>query len=281
YKCYISSERNMKNPTASPEEVGSSLLILGTALKYKPFASITKKTLKYCQNYMRDGKISFFRDNSLPPDIDITSWALSTFIEMKKLDKDIANRIAEEILSNVNKDGILEVYFKSYRSVDNRIDHVAIANALYFLYLMGKKNKITNINQKYIMKVLYSGRYLEGSHYYHSPDTFLYMLARLNKFYYFQEKFGNIIKDHLIQRINATDWPLDISMRISSLNKFNILDLVEIKKILKLQQNDGGWPIDSIYHYGSKVGYFGSRSISSAFAIEALIEFKNYCLKLF
>ena len=40
--------------------------------------------------------------------------------------------------------------------------------------------------------------------------------------------------------------------------------------LLNSQREDGGWDSNSIYHYGGKVGYFGSRAITTAFALEAI-----------
>jgi len=173
----------------------------------------------------------------------------------------------------VDENGILKVWFEPCGK-ENAIDHVIIANTLYFLNLMDKR-LYTIKNEDYIFEVLKSKRYLNGSLYYHSPDYFLYCLTKLTKFKELDKRFSKILEREIKDRINSTIWPFDLAMRASMSNKLGIDNEVEIEKLLNMQEKDGGWPIDSIYHYRRKagrirIGYFGSRSMTTAFSLEAL-----------
>jgi len=268
YKCFIGNLRNMINPILSPKEVGSSLLILGSGLKNRSDMELTKKTIDYCKTYQNNGKYAFFKDNSLPPDTDVTSWALSTLFELNEIDEKIVSTVVEKILFNVNEKGLIKIYFEPCNK-KNRIDHVGIANALYLIYLFNRERKAIK-SENFLFEVLSSKEYLKGSHYYHSPDMLLYSLSKTMKFPTFNKKFGELLRSSINERIGSTEWPLDLAMRISVAKKLDIDNETDKKKLLNLQNDDGSWPIDAIYHYGRKNGFFGSKSISTSFAIEAL-----------
>lgn len=274
FECYISYSRDMRNQVLSKEGIGASLLALYTILKMKPELKITKDVIKYCETFLRDGKVFYFKEDSCPTDIDDTSWYLSALLDMNKAKKQDNERIADEIISNVDENGIIKVWFEPCGK-ENAMDHVTIANALYFLNLMNKRSN-TIKNEDYVFEILKNKSYLNGSLYYHSPDSFLYCLSKLTKFKELDKRFREILGREIKERVNSTNWPFDLAMRISMSKRLGINNEVEIEKLLNLQEKDGGWPIDSIYHYRRKprrtrIGYFGSRSMTTAFSLEALL----------
>lgn len=60
-----------------------------------------------------------------------------------------------------------------------------------------------------------------------------------------------------------------IKMRIIACNNLGIQSSKEKAKLVSFQLEDGSWPAYS-YFTGSNSRYFGSREISTAFAIKAL-----------
>jgi hypothetical protein len=269
YCCYISNSREMIDSKLSPREIGSSLLVLRTALRERRNADVTRKTLNYCKTKLYMGQFTFFENNSLPFDTDVSSWALSTLLEMGEISRDAVSKTVDETISNVNNNGIIQIYFEPCDK-ENRIDHVGIGNALYLINLFDRGTEASK-SEDYIFEILRNRAYLEGAYYYHSPDTFLYILSSLvEKFPYFNKRFGKLLKNEIQNRIDKTKWPLDLAMRVSSAKRVQINNETDEKELLNLQKEDGSWPADAIYHYGRKVGYFGSSVITTAFAIEAL-----------
>jgi len=269
YRCYIGTSREMDDLKLSPREVGSSLLILRTVLKERRDADITRRTLNYCKSQLDGDFFTFFENHSLPFDTDVSSWALSTLLEMSEISRDIVSKAVDKTISNVNNNGIIQIYFEPCGK-ENRIDHVGIANALYLINLFDRGAEATK-SEDYIFDILANKRYLQGAYYYHSPDMFLYVLSSLfEKFPHFNKRFGKLLKNELQNRIGTTKWPLDLAMRVSSAKRLQINNETDEKYLLKLQKGEGNWPADAIYHYGRKVGYFGSSIITTAFAIEAL-----------
>lgn len=272
YKCYLGSTRSMTGELQqAPSEIFSSLLILETSLKNYPFSETTKKVVKVCEKQLQDGHLNFFIDrNILPDDAETTSYGLSILLELGKLQKESIEKVLDEIISNVNNEGIIQVYFQPEKfGRPNRVDHVSISNILYLLNLADRE---AQISEDFVYKVLADQSYLAGSRYYHSPDAFLYFLSRLMKFPRMKEKFYDLLCDRLQSRIGCSNFPLDLAMRITAAQRLNLDNKEEKEKLKTLKNDDGSWPIDSIYHYGSKIGYFGSSYISTSFAIEALKE---------
>ena len=198
--------------------------------------------------------------------MDTTSYGLSVLLSRYAIDMSIANSAADDIVKNTDRDGIVKVYLGTEK-VDSPLDHVAAANVLYFTNQLGRGEEVKP-TEEWLVEVLNSGALLKGSRYYHSPDAFLYFLSRSLKYPRLREKFAPKLRKYLDERIGSTEYPLDLAMRISTSNELGIKS--PERKLLLDQQNDGAWPADSIYHYGSKEGYFGSKVISTAFAVEAL-----------
>jgi len=271
FACEISSTRDMKGASkASPKEVGSSLLILDTALKYYPNTKISDEVAAYCQNAIDEkGRICFFEDKSImPPDMETTAFGLSALLENGRIDTGLTKEIAEEMLQSKNKDGIIQVYFPD-STKGNRIDWVSATNIVYLLELLGMHNEASE-TLDWILGILRRKDYMNGSRYYESPDAFLYFLSRLLKFPKCKDLFEEHLRREIECRDGVTTFPIDVAMRVTTSKKLGVLNKSDQGVLISTQQEDGGWPSDSIYHWGRSLGYFGSRTISTGFSIEAL-----------
>jgi hypothetical protein len=76
--------------------------------------------------------------------------------------------------------------------------------------------------------------------------------------------------DAIRERQGATDFPLDIAQRVISARWLRIADGGESQKLIDLQEDDGCWPADSLFRCGRKRIFFGSRMVTTAFALRAL-----------
>jgi len=270
YKCQLSSNRTMNNPKYSPNEIASSSLILGTAFSQK--SPTNQEIVDYLKNHLRkDNSISFFENQKLlPSDADTTSYTLSALIQSGAFSVNENQEIAKKIIEN-KKNGKIQVYFNPKKfNRENRFDEVALCNISYFLFQEGfefeAEKQFPTIRDFFTSK-----KYLNGTRYYFSPETAIYFASRLTEFPKGNEQLHSILETSLKERIGKTDFPLDLAMRVTSAYRLGLNNNIDFQKLISIQNSDGSFPEDAIYKYGSKEEYFGSKEISTAFSIEALM----------
>jgi len=267
FNCYLSSSRKLddfNDYNKSEKEIGSSALILmNSSGKNKKNGEI----ISYLAKKSKRGKFHFYEDGSLlPDDTDTSAWTLTALFLKRKLSTNFLIKAAKNFIDNVDQNGLILVYFEPCAR-ENRLDHVAMTNVLYLLSLVGM-DKQAKPSLNYVLAKLETREYLNGSRYYYSPLTFLYFFSRLFDFKDFQQ-FQEIIKNQLTER-PSPEYPLDLSYRIMISKKLGINCENEINLLTKFQADDGGWPFDGIYRFGKKEQYFGSRAITTSFALKAL-----------
>lgn len=270
FPCYIAPNRNMEQRRLSPREPFSTILITDLLLKNHPNHKLTRAALQYIENQCGQGQFTFFEDPTIyPPDADTNALGYSVLVESGRVNLDIANKVLDTILEFRNKEGIVQVWLSEEKK-PNRVDHVVAINVLYFAHFLGRGSELA-ATEVYIFKVLESKEYLNGSRYYHSPDSFLYFLGRLTeKFPSLKQRFETLLHDAVQERIGKTEYPLDLAMRTALAQQLKINNEEEKQKLLQLQKQGGSWPIDSLFHYGAKPGYFGSEAITTAFSLKTL-----------
>ena len=269
FPSYISASRDFsQSPQISPRETFSTIVIADIALKDKLDSESARAVLQYTENQRQQGQFTFFEDRTVyPPDTDTNSLGYSVLLESGSPVQEEANRMLDTILAHQDENGLVQVWLSSERP--NRIDPIVSANALYLANLLGRGNELQKTEQ-WLMETLYSGAYQAGTRYYQSPDSFLYFMGRLAKFPELFDKMKAKLAKQLQQRIDKTEYPLDLAMRTILADSLGIDNDSEKQKLLLLQQQDGSWPADALFHYGSQQGYFGSKALTTAFSIKGL-----------
>jgi hypothetical protein len=270
YKCQISSNRTMENPKYSPNEIASASLILGTAFSQNNHSN--QEIVDYLKKHLReDNSISFFENQKLlPTDADTTSYTLSSLIHAEAFPMNENQKIAKKIIEN-QKNNQIQVYFIPEEfNRENRFDEVALCNISYFLIQVGFEDEAEK-QLPIIRDFFTSKKYLNGSRYYFSPETAIYFASRLIEFPKGNEQLHSTLENSLKERIGKTDFPLDLAMRVTSAYRLGLNNDADFQKLISIQNSDGSFPADAIYKYGSKEEYFGSKEISTAFSIEALM----------
>ncbi len=173
----------------------------------------------------------------------------------------------ETTIANVNCEGVVEVYFDPLRR--GRVDPVVCANAIYFVHFFGKNFK-TQATEQFIYDTLVLGSYLDRMRYYPSEDAFLYAVSRLLDFPSLKEKFIQPLSNRLKKQRLTPGTALDLAMRILCAKKLGWPIEKEEIELASLQEADGGWPICPFFKNGSSNQFWGSRAITTAFAIQAL-----------
>lgn len=267
FSSYVNIARDAESLQRAPNEVFSSIVITDTLFKNRPDSELASN-FQYIEKHAQQGQLTFFEDrNLLPPDTDTNSLGYSVLLENRRVDSAVVNEIFDAILAYMDSNGIVQVWFSKDRP--NHLDCVVATNATYFAYLLNRGDEIKR-TEDWLIAVLDSGQYLEGSRYYHSPDSFLYFLGRLMKFPRIAEKIQVKLGQHLQKRIGETDYPLDLAMRVILSDSLGIQNDSEKQKLMELQGQDGSWPTDALYREGRKLIFYGNKSIPTAFSIKAL-----------
>jgi hypothetical protein len=269
FECMIGEDRTLVWALPSPMEIGSTLLVLEAAYSERRYDPLFWSMLKSVQSHTTPGgKIFFFAEHSrLPLDAETTAYGLGILKKHGAIGNRIVDNILEEIAGNVDTEGRVRVYFEPCPK-ENRTDIVSAVNILYLFYVMGQEKRVEK-TEAWIRNTLRS-RVWE-SRYYHSADAFPYFLSRLVAA--FPDKFLGCRQQLLKavhRRHSASMYPLDLAMRVAASKRLGVVPVGEEAHLAAQQQEDGGWPADAIYHWGRSRGYFGSRVISTALAIEAI-----------
>jgi hypothetical protein len=211
----------------------------------------------------------FLETTLLPADVDCTAVGLSLLHETERVDSSLVNRAVDRMLENTNEAGVIKVYFPpcGHRQY---VDPVVCVNALYLFALVGREDE-ARPTLDHVRHFASSGEYLTGTRYYSSPDVFLYFLFR------FVERFpsaGELLEGPLCQklrdRFGTTQSPLDLAIRVMLARRMGIANDREQEQLLAAQGSDGAWPAGPFFRFGKRRGFFGSRELTTAFAIKAL-----------
>lgn len=226
------------------------------------------------------GPLNFFGDingscDRFPDDPETTAVCYHGLLKTNAVTERELATLAQSIFENVNDDGVIQTYFVTKdKPRYNRLDAVTIINILRFAYALRQESSV-KLSEDYVFNWLKSGDYKSGTLYYPSSYTFLYfcsLLASTN--YQTKARFTDTLRCEF-NKIDQEDlkYPLDYALNIltgEQLKEVRNESLIE--KLLDLQTEDGSWPADAFYATNRTKVYFGSKSLSTIFAVLALME---------
>ncbi|KAJ6617998.1 Haloacid dehalogenase-like hydrolase-domain-containing protein [Mycena sp. CBHHK59/15] len=200
-----------------------------------------------------------------PFDLDTTSLALT----VTKPDSMLVHSIINEMLEYVNKDGIIQTYFDHGRP---RFDPVVCVNILTVFFFHGRGQELHK-TRDWVYEVLLNRAYLDGTRYYLTGECFLFFLMRL-----LQQSgdsglnslFKPVLKERVQEGIGKPGDALALAMRILICQYVGIGNEVDLRTLLSMQCEDGGWEVGWIYRYGSSGMKIGNRGLATALAINAI-----------
>ena len=178
-----------------------------------------------------------------PPDVDCNSLAYSVFDHL-----DDANRqaVMDEMLQYVDSEGILQGYLSKEKV---RIDILVCVNGLVFFNEYGRGHQLV-ATENWIYKVLENRAFRDGTHYYPSPDVFLYYVSRLmRKAPGLRERFGPVLRDCVLERTEAQGDALALASRLIAAARCGVRNDHLMEKLLALQKEDGSWEAGVVYHF--------------------------------
>ena len=249
-----------------------------------------------------------------PPDLDCTSLAFLTLPRLiSSRDMEDANKIMDEILQYTVEEGtgLLNTYLDRDKI---RLDLIALANVLSLFYAYGRGNDV-RATEDFLLSVLRTGAYEEGSHYYTNPDFFLFAVSRLlvlralplptatssntgdrksgpqsnhngvtsnrhrdrvqASLEDVKARFSQHLRHSISSRINTETDALGLACRIIAGARCGLRLDSCLNKLLALQQEDGSWPICVLYKFNRRDGVCWHRGLTVAMALKAVEEWES------
>lgn len=275
FPCLTSRDRGLRGGTTVHAESFTAMVVADLLLGRREYGVLVRAIASMLEFELGDDEVFFFfkEHERLPADADCTALGLSVMLRSGLRVWDTAHRALDRILGNANADKVVETYFDPTGERDGIIDPVVCVNVAFLALQLGRSEEIEP-TLEYVHRVLVEESYLEGSRYYHSPDTFLYFLGRLvHHFPQTRERLLEPLRHAVKKRLRLSSDSLDVAQRALLCAWLEIDDdRGELDALIALREVDGCWPSDALFRYGRKKVYFGSRVMSTAFAIRALIE---------
>ncbi|KAF7348970.1 putative had-like protein [Mycena venus] len=207
-----------------------------------------------------------------PDDVDTTSYAL----RLLSTDRTIADSVLDDMMSprRTNKDGIITAYFDDTR---HQIDPTVCINVLRCFYHYGRgKDPALEPTKDWVCTVLFRREYANGTRYYPSPYAFLFFFALLlheNPSSDLPSVVISLLRVRLAERANTDSYTdaLELAMRALAFRALGMtVDVVQMRCLLDLQEEDGSWPTGWLCRYGKTGIGIGNKYLATALAVRAL-----------
>ena len=224
-----------------------------------------------------------------PADLDTTSIGLSVSTHV---DFETKMGVMDEMLKYVNTDGIIQTYFDLSRPrtgmflnlafshefthlyLPPTLDPVVCVNVLTFFHMHGRGAELES-TLIWVYSILQHRAYLDGTLYYYGGDTFLFFLSRLlmiSQDAY--SRFNMLFARRVQERSGADADALGLAMRVIAGATVGIRMRVDFEKLLRMQSEDGSFPLGWAYKYGGSGILLGNQGWTTALAVQAIKMFE-------
>lgn len=206
--------------------------------------------------------VHFFLDAArLPADADCTAVAHLLFLRTGHGSLHAAHRAFDRIAANVSAEGVVATYFDPTGDRAGIVDAVVCANVMRLAQRLGRTHEV-GPTWDYLRAFVASGEFLGGTRYYPSPDCLLYSLSLGESFAGLREAVGS--------RIGASDDTVDLAQRCLAARHLDLDNHRDRARLAARMEPDGTWAPAGWFRYGRTPRWFGSRGLSTAFALAAL-----------
>ncbi|MEM7160224.1 MAG: hypothetical protein AAF799_45720 [Myxococcota bacterium] len=276
FPCTTARDRSLKGGTIVHPESFTAMVVADLLMGQRGEQSVLVRQVVTMLEWElgKDEDVFYFfkKHERLPADADCTALGLSVMLLGGARVEERAHRALDRILANCDQNGVVETYFDPTGERDGIVDPVVCANVLFLAHQLGRGDE-ARATLEHVHQVLLEESYLEGSRYYHSPDTFLYFLGRVvHHFPETQELLLEPLRHAVQKRLGISTDTIDVAQRTLLCTWFDIDDHGEFNRLVAMQEADGCWPNDALFRYGRKKVYFGSRVMTTAFAVTAVMQ---------
>ncbi|KAL5484768.1 hypothetical protein ACEPAI_7410 [Sanghuangporus weigelae] len=224
-------------------------------------------------NFFIDGPV--MTTEEFPFDLDTTSIGLTVCTHV---DLETKMSVMDEMLAYVNQDGIIQTYFDPSRP---RTDPVVCVNVLTFFYMHGRGSELAS-TLDWVYQILQHRAYLDGTLYYFGGDSFLFFLSRLLSVApSVYSRFSTLFARRVFERSGADGDSLALAMRVIAGAAVGVRMYVDHERLLKMQEEDGSFPLGWAYKYGGSGILLGNKGWTTALAIQAIKAFEALDTEIF
>lgn len=273
YPTALSPTETFETTTPSPPEVFSAMVCADVVGRYLSPGWIATVRDHLVGRLQPDGTVTFFVEGDLPPDTDCAAMLWVALHETGGAPPTVARQISTGIARLVAADRVVPVYVPTGGRRDGLVDAVVAANTLAPLVHAGH-DAVLAATEAHVLDALVSGRFLEGTRYYPSPDTFLVSVARLVRL--FPQRYGPWrapLARGLADRAGRGASALELAQWVLAAEGAGVLGSEHEgleDPLLEAMEPDGSWPARPLFRYGRRQIFFGSRYVSTAYACAAL-----------
>lgn len=204
-----------------------------------------------------------------PPDIDCNSLAYSNYDHLNDAER---QGIMDQILEYVDSEGILQGYLSKDKV---RIDILMCVNGLALLHEYGRGHQVA-ATEDWVYKVLDTRAFRDGTHYYPSPDVFLYYVSRLlRRAPNLRKRFAPVLRDCVLERMEAGGDALALASRLIAAARCGVRNDHVLEKLLALQKEDGSWEAGVVYQFTRVSGVAWHQGFTVSMAILAIEEWDH------
>lgn len=231
------------------------------------------------QTDVKNGLWNYFYEDPIlttkefPADADTTSTAYLSLPEGYLSEVADVHLVLDRMASNRSPEGIMQTYFCNDRP---RISPEVCSNMLRVFYRFGRgDDPRIKKTENWVVQCLENRACFYGNRFYSTLETFLYFTARL----YMECGKGALkdrletIKEALLERINIPTNPLPLALRISACQAIGLnlsIYREDLKKLMSLQEQDGGFPAGHFCCIGRTGARIGNRGLTTALAAKIL-----------
>lgn len=230
-----------------------------------------------------------------PADLDTTSIGLTVSTHV---DYETKMSVMDEMLTFVNKDGIIQTYFDSSRPrtgalpfpttpsfnanhTTTFIDPIVCVNVLTFFHMYGRGHELAQ-TLSWVYSVLKHRAYVDGTLYYHGGDTFLFFLSRLLSVSpHVFNSFAPLFRQRVFERSGAEGDAQQLAMRVIAGAAVGVKMFVDYERLVGMQEEDGAWPMGWAYKYGGSGILLGNKGWTTSLAVKAIEAFETLDKELF
>lgn len=261
--CEVSEQRDFTAARpVDPERF--TALVIAQLLAGVPEASALVDRIAQAQAAALRGatRVHFFLDAArLPADTDCTAVAHLLLLRTGHVRDHAAHRALDEIAATVTPDGVVATYFERTGERANIVDAVVCANVVRLAQRLGRGTEVAR-TALYLRELVRTGAFLEGTRYYPSPDCLLYALSLGTPF--------DELRAATVLRIGTTGHALDLAQRVLAADRLGLDAGIDRERLLDMRTADGTWAPEGWFCYGRSRAWFGSRALTTAFALAAL-----------
>lgn len=139
------------------------------------------------------------------------------------------------------------------------LDPIAVCNVLTFFFANGRGNDV-RASLDWVIRVLDTRAYLDGTTYYNSGDAFLFFFSRLlSESPNLRLQLGQLFAARVEERTRSPGDALALAMRIIAGRVVGVHNPWDIKTLKGMQEIDGGWPATSTFPVPSRKVSIGKK----------------------